>query len=57
VVEEVPPAVEEAYLEEEDHLVVVDLQEEEELPVEEASPLNSNHKHRLRCNHRQLMVR
>jgi hypothetical protein len=43
--------VEEAYPAEEESLVEGDLQE-----VEEASPLNSNHKHKLRRNHRQLMV-
>jgi hypothetical protein len=46
-VEEAPSAVEEAYLAEEDHLAVADLQEEE------ASPLNSSHKHKLKRNHRQ----
>jgi hypothetical protein len=51
-VEEAPPAVEEAYLAEEDHLAVADLQEEEA-----ASPLNSNHKHKFKRSHRQLMVR
>jgi hypothetical protein len=51
-VEEAPLAVEEAYPVEEESLVEGDLQE-----VEEASPLNSNRKHKLRRNHRQLMVR
>jgi hypothetical protein len=50
VVEEAPPVVEEAYPVEEDL-------QGEALLVEEASLLNSNHKYKLRCNHRQLMVR